>query len=93
LKENIDQLNLNDLVYFKIEPSIESSRNIILRGKTTGYCILDKCSTENIRGNIINAFIKFVISKILFNKSNFLINILFLLYFHIYVSFWKKWKS
>jgi len=56
--ENIDQLDLSEFIYFKIEAS--GSNNISLRGKTIGFCVGYECSIENIKGNkilnVINTF-------------------------------------
>jgi len=52
MSTKIDELILDDIAYFKVEASSNSSKHLILKGKTTGYCVGDVCSTENIRGNI-----------------------------------------
>jgi len=49
LSENFDTVNFDDIVYFEIEASSNTSKQIVLKGKTTGYCVGNKCSTENIR--------------------------------------------
>jgi len=49
--KNIDQLNLNEFIYFKIEAN--GSNNIALRGKTVGFCVDSECSIDNIKGMTI----------------------------------------
>ncbi len=52
LPENVDQISLDDFLFFKIEASSSISNNIILRGKTENFCVGDECYTDNMKGKI-----------------------------------------